>query len=118
MSEESVACKAVEFAQGYIYGVISFFPNFMCTECAAASFLSGVFPPRSAYFRLGTLIKERIPSKAILALTATATESTQRSIKEVLNIPPEGSITESELPRQLHLAVQMVNPGKILVSSL
>lgn len=66
---------------------------------------------RSAYFRLGTLIKERIPCKAVLALTATATQSTQQSIMRVLDIPADGAIAESELPPQLHLAVQAVTPG-------
>ena len=67
---------------------------------------------RSAYFRLGTLIKEKVPCKTILALTATATQSTQQSIREVLSIPLGNTITDSAMPPNIRLAVQNVSPGR------
>lgn len=66
---------------------------------------------RSAYFRLGHLIQERVPCKVVLALTATATKTTQQSIREVLKIPQESTIRDSELPPNLRLAVQDVKAG-------
>jgi hypothetical protein len=70
---------------------------------------------RSAYFRLGHLIQERVPCNTVLALTATATKTTQQSIREVLRIPEESTIRESELPSNLRLAVQDVRAGHFLL---
>lgn len=68
-------------------------------------------PARSAYFRIGNLIRERIPCKAVLALTATATRRTQNSIRKVLIIPENSTVKELELPTNLRLAVQDLKTG-------
>lgn len=73
---------------------------------------------RSAYFRLGHLMQERIPCNTVLALTATATKTTQQSIREVLRIPEESTIRESEVPSNLRLAVQDVKAGQLLLVCL
>ena len=47
----------------------------------------------------------------MLALTATATRATQRSIQEVLHIPEGNVVRDSVLPANLRLRVQLVPPG-------
>ena len=52
-----------------------------------------------------------VPCRAVLALTATATRATQRSIQEVLHIPEGNVVRDSVLPANLRLRVQLVPPG-------
>ncbi|KAK9847024.1 hypothetical protein WJX84_010498 [Apatococcus fuscideae] len=60
---------------------------------------------RSAYFRLGLLLRQQIPSRAILALTATATSATQVAIADALAIPPDGIIQDTSLRPNLRMRV-------------
>lgn len=66
---------------------------------------------RSSYFRLAHLLRERLPCKAVLALTATATAATQQAIRDGLSIPLDGVIAAGALPSNLHLSLQLVPPG-------
>ena len=66
---------------------------------------------RSAYFRLGSLIEDKVPCKKILALTATATKTTQTSIRGVLKITDD-PIREGAMPNNIRLSVQRVQAGK------
>ena len=68
-------------------------------------------PCRSAYFRLGSLIEDKVPCKKILALTATATKTTQTSIRGVLKITDD-PICEGAMPNNIRLSVQRVQAGK------
>ena len=60
---------------------------------------------RSAYFRLGLLLRQLIPCKATLALTATATSATQAAIAEALGIPDDGIIQDTSLRPNLRMRV-------------
>lgn len=67
---------------------------------------------RSSYFRLGRLLGRQVPCRAVLALTATATQLTRNSIRKVLNIPEEGLFLQGVLPPNLRLQVHRVPPGE------
>ena len=60
---------------------------------------------RPAYLKLGTMLRERLRVTSVLALTATATLSTQKSIMEVLQIPQDGLRVQAPIRENLHLSV-------------
>ncbi len=68
---------------------------------------------RSAYFRLGLLLRQSIPCKAMLALTATATSATQAAIADALDIPPDGIIQDTSIRPNLRLRVSRCQASEL-----
>ncbi|KAK9804407.1 hypothetical protein WJX72_011416 [[Myrmecia] bisecta] len=66
---------------------------------------------RSAYFRLGHMLRERVACRAVLALTATATRATEAAIADVLNIRLEHVVREASMRENLRLSVVHKNGG-------
>ena len=69
---------------------------------------------RSAYFRLGGLLREHVPSSSVLALTATATRTTEASVACALGIAPGCIFRDASLRSNLRLTVSHVNGGESL----
>lgn len=82
--------------------------NLVCSSKPAAAHI--VFC-RSAYFRLGLMLREKVACQAVLALTATATRATQTSICSVLDIPTDDVLLDSVLPQNLRLTVAKSTQG-------
>lgn len=61
--------------------------------------------------RLGHLLQRILKPRCVLALTATATLATQRSILDVLGLPPDGVVREAPLRDNLRLKVVHTNGG-------
>jgi superfamily II DNA helicase RecQ len=70
-----------------------------------------VFLIRSAYFRLGRMLRAHIPCRAVLALTATATKSTQGSIVQALCIAPDAVFRDDTIRSNLRFSVSHSNGG-------
>ena len=73
---------------------------------------------RSAYFRLGGVLREYVPSRSVLALTATATRSTEASVARALGIAPGCVFRDASLRANLRLHVAHVNGGESLTRRL
>ena len=61
---------------------------------------------RPSYYRLSKVIRSDLPSNAILALTATATLTTESCIREALGIPGENRFRHGGMHENLNLQVQ------------
>ena len=66
---------------------------------------------RSAYFRLGRMLRENIPCRAVLALTATATKATEASMVDALGIIPSAVFRDASLRENLRFHVHHTNGG-------
>lgn len=74
---------------------------------------------RSAYFRLGRILAEAVPSRAVLALTATATVATQQGIAQALRIPAANVHRDSSLRENLRLnAIHLKSKALNLLQTL
>ncbi len=67
---------------------------------------------RPAYFRLGRVLREGVPCRAVLALTATATRATEASVAQALQIRPGCTFRDASLRANLRLHVQHANGGR------
>ncbi len=67
---------------------------------------------RPAYFRLGAALRTCLPSRCVLALTATATPATQAAVRDVLGIPPESVLRDSSVRDNLRLHVTHTSGGE------
>lgn len=67
---------------------------------------------RSAYFRLGHMLEQRVQCRCVLALTATATKATEADVTKVLKISPENVVRDSTVRDNLRLSVTHFNGGK------
>jgi len=85
------------------------------TESSVAQVTSGCLAHRSAYFRLGGLLREHVPSRSVLALTATATRTTESSVAQALGVAPDCVFRDASLRDNLRLHVSHVNGGESLV---
>lgn len=92
---------------------IEFRKYFSLTRCRQTLLLMqlGGVLSRSAYFRLGGLLREHVPSRAILALTATATRATEAQVAAALGVPPAGIFRDASLRANLRLHARHVNGG-------
>lgn len=72
---------------------------------------------RSAYFRLGRMLRENIPCRAVLALTATATKATEASMVQALGISPSAVFRDASLRDNLRFHVHHTNGGTHLLLS-
>eukprot|EP00891_Asterochloris_glomerata_P005100 jgi/Astpho2/5100/fgenesh1_pm.00073_%23_4_t len=66
---------------------------------------------RSAYFRLGHLLKQKVQARCVLALTATATRATEAEVATALDIQPENRLRDSNMRDNLRLSVVHHNGG-------
>jgi len=60
---------------------------------------------RPSYYRLGKVIRSHLPSQSILALTATATLTTEACIRQILDIPAENTFRHKGMHPNLRLKV-------------
>ncbi|KAG0562918.1 hypothetical protein KC19_9G182700 [Ceratodon purpureus] len=60
---------------------------------------------RPSYYRLGSILKQRLRVPCVLALTATATKETECSITKALSIPLSGIVQAVHVRQNLHLSV-------------
>jgi hypothetical protein len=60
---------------------------------------------RPSYYKLGNILKQRLRVPCVLALTATATKETERSITKALSIPSLGIVQALHVCQNLHLSV-------------
>lgn len=60
---------------------------------------------RPAYFRLGKILQRDVRARSVLALTATATQTTQAAICSVLNIPERNILRDDAIRTNLRLHV-------------
>lgn len=70
-------------------------------------------PCRSAYFRLGHLLKQKVQARCVLALTATATRATEAEVATALDIQPENRLRDSNMRDNLRLSVVHHNGGEL-----
>lgn len=68
---------------------------------------------RSAYFRLGHLLQQSVACRCVLALTATATKSTEADVTRVLDIQPGHVVRDSNVRPNLRLHVSHTNGGEL-----
>ncbi len=66
---------------------------------------------RSAYFRLGGLLREHVPCRCVLALTATATRTTEAAVARALGAQPDCVFRDASLRDNLRLHVKHINGG-------
>ena len=66
---------------------------------------------RSAYFRLGGLLREHVPCRCVLALTATATRTTEGAVARALGAQPDCIFRDASLRDNLRLHVSHINGG-------
>lgn len=64
---------------------------------------------RPSYYRLGKVIRSVLPAKSILALTATATLTTELCIRDILSISKENSHRIVGVQDNMHLKVEQIN---------
>lgn len=69
---------------------------------------------RSAYFRLGHMLAQKVQCRCVLALTATATKATEADVTKVLNISAENVVRDSTVRDNLRMAVTHFNGGNVL----
>ena len=67
---------------------------------------------RSAYFRLGHLLRQKVQARCVLALTATATRATEAEVATALDIQPENRLRDSNMRDNLRLSVVHHNGGE------
>lgn len=63
------------------------------------------------------MLREGVPSRAVLALTATATRATEAAIARALGAKPGCTFRDASLRPNLRLRVQHVNGGRLLLLS-
>lgn len=66
---------------------------------------------RSAYFRLGHMLEQRVQCRSVLALTATATKATEADVANVLSIHSNNVVRDSNVRENLRLSVTACNGG-------
>ena len=64
---------------------------------------------RPSYYRLGKVVRTELPSKSILALTATATPETEQCIRNVLGISENNMFRLAELRENMDLRVENID---------
>ena len=67
---------------------------------------------RSAYFRLGGLLREHVPCRCVLALTATATRTTEAAVARALGAQLDCVFRDASLRGNLRLHVAHINGGQ------
>jgi ATP-dependent DNA helicase Q4 len=63
---------------------------------------------RPSYYRLGKVIRSQLPSQSILALTATATLTTEACITQILDIPKANTFRHKGMHPNLRLNVDAI----------
>ena len=63
---------------------------------------------RPSYYRLGKVIRSHLPSQSILALTATATLTTEACITQILDIPKANTFRHKGMHPNLRLKVEAI----------
>lgn len=64
---------------------------------------------RPSYYRLGKVIRSQLPSQSILALTATATLTTEACITQILDIPKANTFRHKGMHPNLRLGVEAID---------
>lgn len=64
---------------------------------------------RPSYYRLGKVIRSELPSKSVLALTATATLATENCITSILDIPEENKFKHMGIHDKMSLRVEKID---------
>ena len=64
---------------------------------------------RPSYYRLGKVIRSQMPSQSILALTATATLTTEACITQILDIPKANTFRHKGMHPNLRLKVEAID---------
>ena len=67
---------------------------------------------RPSYYRLGKVIRSQLPSKSILALTATATLTTEACIRQILDIPSKNTFRHKGMHPNLRLKVEAMSDAQ------
>ena len=70
---------------------------------------------RSAYFRLGHMLEQKVRCRCVLALTATATKATEADVTKVLKIHPQNVVRDSTVRDNLRLSVTHFNGGMLVL---
>ncbi len=68
---------------------------------------------RSAYFRLGHMLEQKVRCRCVLALTATATKATEADVTKVLKIDAANVVRDSKVRDNLRLSVTHFNGGML-----
>ena len=70
---------------------------------------------RSAYFRLGHMLEQKVRCRCVLALTATATKATEADVTKVLKIDPQNVVRDSTVRDNLRLSATHFNGGMLVL---